>query len=55
MQALIRCLKHLEEEGSSLHRKVPWKNKSQESGYLLNKSNNVGFLCCCVRNRVKLI
>lgn len=41
MQTLIGCLKYLEEEGPSLHKKVLWKNNSQESGYLLSKSGTL--------------
>lgn len=46
--SLIRCLKYLKEEGSSLHRKVPWKNKSQEPGYLLSKSDTLSVLSAAV-------
>lgn len=46
--SLIRCLKYLKEESSGLHRKVPWKNKSQEPGYLLSKSDTLSVLSAAV-------
>lgn len=39
--SLIGCLKYLEEQVSSLHRRLPWKDKSQEPGELLNKSGTL--------------
>lgn len=46
--SLFRCLKYLEEEGSNLHRRVPWKSKSQEPGYLLSKSDTLLVLSAAV-------
>jgi len=30
--SLIGCLQYLEEQDSSLHSRLPWKDKSQEPG-----------------------